>query len=467
MNAYDQSLAASAETAPLSGKKVLLDGYNLGLEKGTGVATYARNLSYEIHELGHEVSVLYGNRSSYQRDALLSEISFFDGPVEPNKLLVLLERAKQALKGGLSYSARPVPVSGRVVTKTFSARLPYYDALYNSNEVYKNAQAAFWMWKRLVKVKMPDQPDLAHWTYPLPVRLAGCPNIYTLHDLVPLRLPYTTLDNKRRYLKLMRLLGEQSDHIVTVSENSRRDLIELIGIPEEKVTNTYQSVSIPAKYRNKPEDQLAREIEGVTGFDYKGYFLFWGSLEPKKNIARIIEAYLASDVETPLIIVGAQAWKAEKELALLNEGMRSEEDRRADKDAPNQVLSAIARQRGARKRIIRMDYAPFSLLVSLIRGAKVALFPSLYEGFGLPALEAMLLDTPVICSNTSSLPEVVGNAAYMVDPYDTQAITEAIRKLDADADLRTDLVQRGAAQAAKYSPENYRHRLQSLYEKFL
>ncbi len=450
-----------------SQKTILIDGYNLGLEKGTGVATYARNLSYEIHGLGHKVSVLYGNRGGQQRDSLLNEISFFDGPVEQHRFFAMLERAKQALRGPLSYRAKQVPVTGRIVTRNFSARLPYFDALYNSNEVYKNAQGAFWVWKRLAKVSLPERPDLAHWTYPLPVRVAKVPNIYTLHDLVPLRLPYTTLDNKKRYLKLMRLLGKQAEHIVTVSENSKRDLIELVGIPEERITNTYQSVQIPDKYRNKPEDQLAREVEGVTGFDYKGYFLFWGSLEPKKNIGRIIEAYLASDVETPLVIIGAQAWKAEKELALLNEGMRSEEDRRSDKDAPNPVISAIARQRGARKRIIRMDYAPFSLLVSMIRGAKAAIFPSLYEGFGLPALEAMLLNTPVICSNTSSLPEVVGDAAYMVDPYDTQAITQAIRTLDADADLRADLTERGAQQASKYSPENYRERLNSVYKSFL
>lgn len=460
-------MSSSASPAPSSGKTILIDGYNLGLEKGTGVATYARNLSYELHELGHQVSVLYGNRASSPREELLREIAFFDGPLEQHRFFELLERAKQSLRGPLSYKAKQVPVSGKVVTRTFSSRLPYYDALYNSNDVFKNAQGAFWVWKRLVDVRLPKRHDLAHWTYPLPVKVPGIPNIYTLHDLVPLRLPYTTLDNKRRYHKLMKLLGQQADHIVTVSENSKRDLVELLGFPEEQVTNTYQSVSIPAKYRDKSEDQLAREVEGITGFGYKEYLLFWGSLEPKKNIARMIEAYLASDVETPLIIIGAQAWKSEKELALLSEGLRSEDDRRNGKDAPNPVIAAIARQRGARKRIVRMDYAPFSLLVSLIRGAKIALFPSLYEGFGLPALEAMLLGTPVICTNTSSLPEVVGDAAYMVDPYDTQAITQAIRTLDADADLRADLTARGHVQAAKYSPENYRARLQSVYEKFL
>jgi glycosyltransferase involved in cell wall biosynthesis len=435
---------------------VLIDGYNLGLEKGTGVATYARNLSYELNALGHKVAVLYGNRGSFNRDELLREIAFFDGAVEQPKLLELLERARQALRGPLSYRAARVPVTGRVEARTFASRLPYYDAIYNSNEVFKNAHSAYFLWNRLVGVRMPDQPDLAHWTYPLPVRTPGCPNIYTMHDLVPLKLPYTTLDNKRRYLKLMRLLGKQADHIVTVSENSRRDLIELIGIPEDRVTNTYQSVQIPAKYRDKPEDQITREVEGVTGFGYKDYFLFWGSLEPKKNIGRMIEAYLASQVTTPLVIIGAQAWKAEKELALLGEGT-----------ADRAMSALMERRRGARKRIVRMDYVPFSLLVSLIKGAKAALFPSLYEGFGLPALEAMLLGTPVICSNTSSLPEVVGDAARMVDPYDAAAITAAIRELDADDGLRADLTRRGVAQAGLYSPENYRARLQSVYARFL
>ncbi len=436
--------------------RILIDGYNLGLEKGTGVATYARNLSYELHAMGHEVSVLYGYRSAFNRDELLQEINFFDEPVELNRFLFLMERAKQALRGPLSYRADKVPITGRVESRTFQARLPFFDTIYNSNDLYGNAQGAYWMWGRTVGVKLPEQPDLAHWTYPLPVRVPGVPNIYTMHDLVPLKLPYTTLDNKRRYLRLMRLLAEKADHIVTVSENSKRDLVDLLGIPADRISNTYQSVQIPAKYRDKPEDQVAREVEGVTGFGFREYMLFWGSLEPKKNIGRMIEAYMASNISTPLVIIGAQSWKAEKELALLNEG-----------DPEKRIVSTIERRRGARKRIIRLDYAPFGLLVSLIRGARCALFPSLYEGFGLPALEAMLLGTPVICSNTSSLPEVVGDAARMVDPYDTQAITAAIRELDADEGLRADLAERGRVQASLYSPENYRARLRGVYDRFV
>jgi glycosyltransferase involved in cell wall biosynthesis len=252
----------------------------------------------------------------------------------------------------------------------------------------------------------------------------------------------------------MRKLVKKADHIVTVSECSKRDIIDLLGIAPDRITNTYQSVSIPEKYLNKPESQVAREVEGATGVGYKEYFLFWGSIEPKKNIGRMIEAYLSSGVDTPLVIVGAQAWKSEEELRLLN-------------DDVIRFLTVADGQIRTRKRVIQLSYAPFSLLVSLIRGAKAALFPSLYEGFGLPALEAMLLGTPVICSNTASLPEVVGDAAVMVDPYDTAALSAAIWTVDQDADLRAQMAARGVREAARFSPEIYRESLRTLYSRFV
>lgn len=434
--------------------RILIDGYNLGLEKGTGVATYARNLSYEIAALGHEIDVLYGNRMSPGKNELLSEIYFFDsGEDERHKLIRILEQIQQAVHAPWTFRAKQVPVTGRVVTRTFQSRLPKFDRLFNSRDLFVRSQSAFRLWRKPSAVRMDEKPDLAHWTYPIPLWVKGRPNIYTLHDVVPLRLPYTTLDHKKRYLKLLQKLDQKAAHFVTVSENSKQDLIDLVGIAPDRITNTYQSVSIPDKYANKPEDQVAREVEGLTGFDYKGYFLFWGSLEPKKNIGRMIEAYLSSKVDTPLVIVGAQAWKAEQELKLLG--------------AADSYYTGLERMRGARRNVIQLPYAPFPLLVSLIRGARAAVFPSLYEGFGLPALEAMLLGTPVICSNTSSLPEVTGDAAIAVDPYDTAAITRAIRAVDADADLRADYTARGRKQAELYTPEKYRQNLKAVYDRFV
>ncbi len=433
---------------------VLIDGFNLGLEKGTGVATYARNLSYEIKALGHDVTVLYGNQSAPSRDKLLREIAFFDSNAgDRPRVLEIAGQVYHAILGPFGHVAKEVPISGQVVSRTYDARMPAYDTILNSTDVFKRANSAFMLWERLSTVSVPQKPDLAHWTYPIPVRIKGVPNIYTLHDIVPLRLPYTTLDKKKTYLSLMRQLDRKADHLVTVSECSRRDLIEVLGISPDRVTNTYQSVSIPAKYADKPEDQVAREVEGATGVGYKEYYLFWGSIEPKKNIGRMIEAYLASKVDAPLVIVGARAWKSEDELRLLN-------------DEIIRFLRITDGDVRTRKRVIQLSYAPFSLLVSLIRGAKAALFPSLYEGFGLPALEAMLLGTPVICANTASLPEVVGDAALMVDPYDSAALAQAIRRIDGDEGLRADYSVRGRAQAAVYSPENYRQRLKDLYQRF-
>lgn len=426
-------------------KKILIDGYNLGLEKGTGVATYARNLSYEMHNLGHAVSVLYGNPAATSRDPLLREISFFDGgSVGRGGMLDIAGQAIQALRAPFGHRGVDVPITGRVISRTFDARLPRYDTIVNAADVFRRSQNGFKLWGRLGHVDLPQKPDLAHWTYPLPIRVKGVPNIYTFHDIVPLRLPYTTLDHKRHYLALLRKLERTADHIVTVSESSKRDLIDILGIAPDRITNTYQSVEIPAALRDKPDEQVAREVEGLVPVDYKNYYLFWGSIEPKKNIGRMIEAYLVSKVDGPLVIVGAQAWKSEGE---------------------QQLLNGITETRG-RKRVIQLPYAPFSLLVSLIRGARVALFPSLYEGFGLPALEAMTLGTPVICSNTASLPEIAGDAALMIDPYDTAALTDAIRRLDADADLRAELTRRGLAQAARFSTAAYRDRLHALYQRF-
>lgn len=436
-------------------KRVLIDGYNLGLEKGTGVATYARNLSYELHNLGHQVDVLYGRRSGSSRDSLLREIAFFDDHQgDRNRALERVGQARRALLGPLGHDAVDVPMSGRVVSRVFDARLPYFDSVYNANNLFRTAQDSFALWGNISNVSVPGSPDLAHWTYPIPVQVKRIPNLYTLHDLVPLRLPYTTLDNKRRYLNLLRRLEKTADHFITVSECSKQDIVDILGISPERVTNTYQSVSIPAKIRDKPEDQVVREVEGATGMGYKEYFLFWGSIEPKKNIGRMIEAFLASNIDASLVIVGAQAWRSEDELRLLN-------------DANSHFKPVKGEDTLARPRVLQLSYAPFSLLVSLIRGAKAALFPSLYEGFGLPALEAMSLGTPVICSNTSSLPEVVGDAASTVDPYDTAALSTAIRAMNADADLRAEYSRRGVVRASRFTPEAYRDRLKPVYDRFL
>ena len=444
----------------MSKKRILIDGFNLGLETGTGVATYARNLSFCARDLGYDVNVLYNVREAPGIHTLLKEIAFFDPYVgTPPAWLIWLRQLRQLLSSPYGVSARKVPITGRVITTTYNSRLPYYDTIWNSPDVFGRAERLFYLSSFLfptrLRVKLPyHQPHLAHWTYPLPIYVPGAKNIYTLHDLVPLRLPYTTLDDKRRYFHMTRLLARRADHIVTVSETSKRDLINLLGVREDRVTNTYQAVEIPAKYANKPEDVVQREIEGTFNVRYKEYFLFLGAIEPKKNVGRLIEGYLGSKVDTPLLIVGKLAWKSEQEMRLVSDDATS-------------YLEQLGSLTFRRRRVFHVDYAPFPLLVSLIRGAKAVLFPSLYEGFGLPVLEAMKLGTPVLTSNDGALKEVAGDNALLIDPYDTRAIAEGIAELDRNAELRADLSARGKRRADLFSPEAYQKKIGELYKRVL
>lgn len=436
--------------------RIYIDGFNLSLEQGTGVATYARNLSFALRDLGAEVGVLYGTaRSTVSTSALVREVAFFDTPpLKPHWLVEAITNFLRSLRAPYGEIATQVPMTGKVIRDIFNARLPHFDQIWNAQGLYNKQSLHGFFGGRPISVNFREPPEIMHWTYPLALHVPKAKNLYTIHDLVPLRLPYTTLDSKRKYFRLIQRLTKNADHIVTVSEASKKDIINLFGVPESRITNTYQAVDIPTRYRDKPVSDVKSDVKGTFGLTYKGYFLFFGAIEPKKNVGRLVEAYLASGVTDPLIIVGKKAWRSDDELRLI-----------ADNDHVRYLLTN-GNITEKRFRVMQIDYASFPLLVSLIRGAKVVLFPSLYEGFGLPALEAMSLGTPVLTSNTASMPEVVGNAALQIDPYDTGALVEGIRALDSDADLRGRLAEAGPIRAQEFSPERYQARLAKLYGQF-
>jgi glycosyltransferase involved in cell wall biosynthesis len=435
---------------------VAIDGFNLALAEGTGVATYARQLARNLRALGGDVGVIYGRPSPATDDVLLREIQFFDPPLQKRGWLKNVRTAVKVAKGLSGFAAQEVGTTGRVILGEFAQRLPEHDRLFNAESLFAISDDYYSVFKTRLEVRLPLPPKVMHWTYPLPLRVAGAKNIYTLHDLVPLRLPHTTLDRKRRYLNLMRRLTASADHIVTVSEASRRDIVDLLKVPEDRVTNTYQAVSVPPAVAAKSHGQLRRELESGFGLQKGGYYLFFGAIEPKKNVGRLIQAYLASGVTAPLLLVGKRAWKSEQELRLLN---LSDDLRRLGNETNPHAHAHVTR------RIVQVDYAPYGMLMTLVRGARAVLFPSLYEGFGLPVLEAMSLGTPVIASTTSSLPEVAGSAALLVDPYDVAALCEAILAVDAKAELRARLSAAGLKQAALFSEAAYQVRLRDLYAR--
>ena len=380
-------------------RRILFDGLNLSLERGTGIATYTRMLAQIARDLGHQIGVVYSSATRPAKNPLMREIAFFDtreaAPVAAAK--GVWDAVRDIVRAPLGVQPRAVNLSGTVITEQFRTRLPLQDQMFVARSLFANARRYFSWTGQFTDLAFDVAPDILHCTYQLPLRAKQACNVYTIHDLVPLRLPYATLDNKRLIYRLLRKIAAEADHIVTVSENSKRDIIQLLGVSEERVTNTYEAVDFPSRLLERPDDVVAEQLASSYGLDFQGYLLFYGALEPKKNVARLIDAFLLSAVDIPLVITGAGGWGNQTEARAI-EDLRNED-----------------RLQG-RRRIYHFEYVSLPMLVTLIRGARAVLFPSLYEGFGLPVLEAMLLGTPVLTSRTSSLPEIAGDAALYVDP---------------------------------------------------
>jgi hypothetical protein len=148
--------------------RIMIDGMNLALDKGTGVSTYARNLSYELHNMGLGVDVLYGSQSYLGRDNLLREIDFFDPVIERSKTMRILQDVMELSRTILWSSPKVIPQTGTVISKTFSSRMPYADRLWNASSLFGSADAHFYLTGKRKLVRLSDRPDIMHWTYPLP-----------------------------------------------------------------------------------------------------------------------------------------------------------------------------------------------------------------------------------------------------------------------------------------------------------
>ena len=429
-----------------TGYRVGIDGLNLAIPRGTGVATYARSLSACLQQLGHPVDVVYGMDIPGHADPALREVSFFD-QLQNERHYKRPKYPSPAWIGSMAQAWRgetptEIALTGRALADPMAARMPAYDRLFNAENLFGRAGHYFRNFGRFMTVRLPDPPAIMHWTYPVPVIMAGARNIYTVHDLVPLRMPYATLDHKPTHIRLLAECIRRGDHIITVSERSRDDLLEFYpDAPKNRITNTYQAIPPPGDLLGV--DALHRLVSDGFQLQPGGYFLFFGSVEPKKNLARLLQAYLASDITLPLVIVTARSWQAGAEAALLQ-----------DRDPGDRRLRLI-------------DYVSSDMLVTLIRAARAVAFPSLYEGFGLPVLEAMQLGTPVLTSREGSLPEVAGDAALFVDAYDEASIATGLQQLASDPGLCAELSRRGLAQAAKFGMAQYRDRICALYDSIL
>jgi len=420
-----------------------IDGLNLALPKGTGVATYARTLANTIHKMKYGVDLLYGLDIPCDSPPALREVQFFNNLAD-EKIVKSSSpfslgwwRNLQQMK---DWRSGEIFLSGRVETRGFESHLPKNDRIINIRNIFKKAHRYYRKTGKFIEIEVKNPPKIMHWTYPLPIKLNQSINIYTLHDLIPLRLPQTTLDNKSSYYNLIKDICSGQGKICTVSESSRNEILSFFPEASGRIHNAYQTYD--EDIHNHIKNENFNEVGRIFNIDRDGYFVFFGSLEPKKNIGRLIEAFLASSSSRKLVIVGAMGWKNDKELRFLQHGIDT-------------------------GRIIHTEYLPRYLLTSLLINARGLLFPSLAEGFGLPALEALVCGTPVICSSEGGLPEVVGDAAMIVDAYDTNSIASGIIKIDRDDTIYNNLKAKGPIQAATYSPDRYADRLKALYQDVL
>lgn len=284
--------------------------------------------------------------------------------------------------------------------------------------------------------------DLFHATDHLLPPLRHSTSVFTIHDLIFRFYPQYHLPLNRWFLTLMLpKFMRRADAIIAVSENTRRDVTRLMQIPRDKITVIYEGVG--REFTPVPDSETLARARDKFKLPAR-FILFLGTIEPRKNLTALFDAYAAllkrePDL-APLVVAGRKGWLYEP-------------------------ILKRARDLGISERVHLLGWVDSSDAPALYRLARVFVFPSLYEGFGLPPLEAMACGTPVVCSNASSLPEVVGDAGIPVDPHDTGALAQAIARVLADDALRADLSARGLVQAGKFTWERAARETLAVYER--
>jgi glycosyltransferase involved in cell wall biosynthesis len=276
--------------------------------------------------------------------------------------------------------------------------------------------------------------------YVLPFLTPGR-KVVTIHDCIHLMFPQY-LPNRLSYTYARASLwtaAHKSDRIFTVSEQSKRDILKFFKVPPEKIIVTPNAID--DKFSVAPSEELVMQTRDRYQLS-PSYILYVGNIKPHKNLVRLIEAFhhvrRQGRAELELLIIGDEISKL-------------------------QSLRRAVHKHQLHRHVRFLGYVPDKTLAVLYRLASVFVFPSLYEGFGLPPLEAMASGTPVVTSNVSSLPEVVGDAAVLVDPYSPEAIAEGILLVLRSNHVREELQARGIIRSQEYSWARSVQRVREIY----
>lgn len=267
-------------------------------------------------------------------------------------------------------------------------------------------------------------------------------SVLTVHDLSYLLVPECHTPELRAYLeKTVPRSLDRASIILADSYTTKNDLIVLLDVPAEKIEVVYSGVS--AAYTPVDDPARRQQVRERYGLD-RPFILMLGTVEPRKNIVRLIRAYdqLRREAGIPhiLVIAGKRGWVSDE-------------------------IYATPGKLGISDDVKFLDYVAEPDLPALYSAADLFAYPSLYEGFGLPPLEAMACGTPVVCSNTTSLPEVIGDAALTVDPHNTGAIAEAMHRVLSEYDLREQMIARGLQQASQFTWHAAASRLPEIFQR--
>lgn len=345
-----------------------------GLAQGGGIGRYARELALALHDLAPSAGLqlsLYANRQPW---------------------------------GQLPPALAAVP----------RLHAPMNDKLWR-----------LWLLAGAPLPGIPGASDVVHGADVI-VPHSAAPAVITVHDLTPYRFPDFHTRLNRTFLRAaFPVMARRAAAIIAVSEATRRDLVNLVGVDAGKITRIYEGVNREI-FTPLPVDAARAQIAPALGFEGP-YLLALGTLEPRKNLATLLRAYTALPASAPpLVLAGAQGWG--------DTGL-------------TQVLDKL----DLRRRVFLPGRMPDQLLSALYAGAEAFVYPSFYEGFGLPVLEAMTCGAPVITSNCSSLPEVTGDAAILIDPTDSDALTAALTLVIQTPELRAHMRTLGLQQAQQFS----------------
>jgi glycosyltransferase involved in cell wall biosynthesis len=269
-----------------------------------------------------------------------------------------------------------------------------------------------------------ERVDLAHAPVFVAPLAASCPLVVTIHDLSFLRLPHVFHPAKRLYLNVFtRASVRRAQRIIAVSTHAAEETARLLGVQRGRVDVICHGVDSEFHPRSPEEVRAFRERRGLP----ERFLLFVGTLEPRKNLVRLVEAFARlREPGLKLVLAGGRGWSYEEILARV-EDLELEEE------------------------VVLPGFIPGDELPLWYNAATLLVYPSLYEGFGMPILESLASGTVVLTSDRSSLPEAAGDGALLVDPYDVDAIAEGMHQLLTDELLRRELRRRGMIHAARFS----------------